>query len=79
MLKSPHLINCSGAHLNILMNTAILLIDNPYEKKKSYNLQSQGINLEDLSVCLKIVYDLKLGNFSFSLDPYEETNPDGPW
>jgi len=32
-----------------------------------------------LAVCLKIVYGCKVGNFSFSLDPYEPKNPQGPW
>ncbi len=31
ILKSPHLINCTGVHLNILNNTALFIIEDPYK------------------------------------------------
>lgn len=34
-----------------------------------------------MAIALKVYYDkqIKCKNISFSLDPYEETNPDGPY
>ena len=52
-------------------------------KKKcmNSNKHSTFINLEDVAVILKILYDphIKYKSISFSLDPYEPTNPYGPY
>ena len=60
------------------MESDDLLLFNKKNDFKSDN-QSILINLEDLAVFLKILYDpsITYKNISFSLDPYETTNPDG--
>ena len=48
---------------------------------KNNNIKKSLCNLEDLAIILKILYDpsIKCKNISFSLDPYEPTNPMGPY
>ena len=54
-----------------------LLLFNKKSKKNNKSL----CNLEDLAIILKILYDpsIKCKNISFSLDPFDPTNPMGPY
>ena len=54
-----------------------LLLFNKNSKKNNKSL----CNLEDLAIILKILYDpsIKCKNISFSLDPFDPTNPMGPY
>ena len=69
--------NCRNITFQGLISTNSLLLFN--EKNISNN--SVVINLEDVAVILKILYEptLKYKNISFSLDPYEPNNPGGPY
>ena len=59
----------------IIQENNLLLFNSKNNNKKSL------CNLEDLAIILKILYDpsIKCKNISFSLDPYEPTNPMGPY
>ena len=72
--------NCRNIKFQGLMDKdSLLLIGKKDNMKLSKN--STFVNLEDVSVILKILYDptLKNKDISFSLDPYEPTNPFGPY
>jgi len=52
------------------------------DNKKKFNLSHKNmVNLEDLAVVLKIFCDPTIKNkiISFSLDPFEKSNPQGPY
>ena len=72
--------NCRNIKFQGLIDGDRLLV---FNKKNSQDLINQNyfINLEDLAVFLKILYDPTILNksISFSLDPFEPTNPDGPY
>ena len=75
ILKSCRNIKFQG----LVENNCLLLF-----KRKKYmnsNKHSTFIYLEDVAVILKILYDpnIKYKSISFSLDPYEPTNPYGPY
>ena len=72
--------NCRNIKFQGLLESDDLLLFNKRNDFKSGN-QSYLINLEDLAVFLKILYDpsITYKNISFSLDPYEPTNPNGPF
>jgi hypothetical protein len=61
----------------ILQENNLLL----FNSKSNKNNKKSLCNLEDLAIILKILYDpsIKCKNISFSLDPYEPTNPMGPY
>ena len=75
----PKLISHSN---NIKFQGIIIQEDNLllFNSKNNNNKKSL-CNLEDLAIILKILYDpsIKCKNISFSLDPYEPTNPMGPY
>ena len=62
----------------ILQENNLLLFNS---KSNKNNNKNSLCNLEDLAIILKILYDpsIKCKNISFSLDPYEPTNPMGPY
>ena len=64
----------------IILQENNLLLFNSKSNKNNNNKKSL-CNLEDLAIILKILYDpsIKCKNISFSLDPYEPTNPMGPY
>ena len=68
----------NGARLDISHNAVHFILDGK-KSPMSINLSQQGINIEDLIVPLKIYYDpeIKCKSISFSLDPFEPTNPEG--
>ena len=74
----PKLISHSN---NIKFQGIIIQEDNLLLFNSKNNNKKSLCNLEDLAIILKILYDpsIKCKNISFSLDPYEPTNPMGPY
>ena len=72
--------NCRNIKFHGLIDNGNLLLFNKKKFQKS-NKHSTYINLEDVAVFLKILYDptIKNKSISFSLDPFEPTNPTGPY
>ena len=64
----------------IIKNSNSLLM---FKQKKNFKNSKRNvfINLEDVAVILKILYDKTIinKNISFSLDPYDPKNPSGPY
>ena len=63
----------------IILSDKLLLFNK--NSKKTANNNKSLCNLEDLAIILKILYDpsIKCKNISFSLDPFDPTNPMGPY
>ena len=72
--------NCRNIKFQGLLSRDKLFFFNKKNVTKSNN-ESVLVNLEDLAVFLKILYDPTIKNkvISFSLDPFEPTKPDGPY
>ena len=76
--------NCKNISFKGLLDVKNLLLFNPKKNKNSdlyNNNNSIIINLEDVAVFLKILYDpsIKYKSISFSLDPYDPKNITGPY
>ena len=70
------------SHSNNIKFQGIIIQENNLLLFNSKNNNKNSLcNLEDLAIILKILYDpsIKCKNISFSLDPYEPTNPMGPY
>jgi hypothetical protein len=68
-----------GISFNELKNSIVLLTE-PDENNQNTMMTVKGISLEHLAVALLITYSTNNQyEPSFSLDPYEPTNPSGPY
>lgn len=75
-LKSPDEFVLNGAHVNHQTKVFYLSV-----LKRPLNFEDHHfIEMDDLAVALKVMYDPKVLNkqISFSLDPLDEFNPEGP-
>ena len=82
LLKNPDSFSFDGVQLDLRADGGVYLLRRGGQKiSKSIDLNREGVTMSDLAVCLKIYYDpsIKHKGISFSLDPYDPKNPDGPY